>query len=157
MGKKDLIDSTIPYKMNVSQDIVWGITRRNNAFLYKDRYTALSADPFNADNRHNKRNCGFAADGNRVGLTVGTNGKLNVSLKNRRRFVNAAPKLTVKGEERKGNTRSTPRNYNFSTFTMHDKNAMNVYGAKSQILKRRIAKLHRANNKAARNTKAASS
>merc|ERR1712066_788359 len=128
-------------------------TRRNNAFLYKDRYTALSSDPFNLDNRHNKRNCGFVSDVNRTGVSANGKGKLTVTLKSRRRTVNAAPKLNRQGAERTGKSaRKTLRNYGYTSFTMNDKNAMNTYADKCNqcpLLKKRITKLHRANCRAA--------
>merc|ERR1739845_283821 len=154
MGKKDLIISSQIHTMNVNKDIIWGITRRNNAFLYADRFTSLSSDPFNATNRHSAKNAGFCADSNRVGLTAGSDGKLDVTLKTRRRTVNAAPKLNRKGDARKGNTRKNLRSMGYTRMRMNDKNAMNAFADRCPLLRKRITKLHIANCKAAKNTEA---
>merc|ERR1712151_219567 len=135
------------YTMQVSKDIFWGITRRNNAFLYKDRFTSLSSDPFNATNRHSASNAGFTADGNRVGLTANGKGKLNMVVKHKRRTVNSAPKLNRTGAESGKKSRKNNRSFNFSQGTINDKNAMNAFAC--PMLKRRITKLHRANCRAA--------
>merc|ERR1712151_843211 len=136
------------YTMQVSKDIFWGITRRNNAFLYKDRFTSLTSDPFSATNRHSASNVGFTQDGNRVGLTANRKGKLNLVVKHKKRTVNSAPKLNRAGADSGRQSRKNNRSYNFSQSTINDKNAMNAFGASCPVLKRRITKLHRANNRA---------
>ena len=48
--------------MNVSRDILWGVTKKHNSFLYKTRDAQLTRDPLSASNRHSMSNCGLVQD-----------------------------------------------------------------------------------------------
>ncbi|KAJ8609989.1 hypothetical protein MRB53_038829 [Persea americana] len=50
---------------NISQDLIWEITRNNNAFLVKRTGyggVKLSRDPYNLTNKHNRKHAGYASD-----------------------------------------------------------------------------------------------
>merc|ERR1711935_633958 len=115
--------------MQVSQELLWSMMRKNNSFIVKTKTLTLTKDPFSANNQHSRRNLGLVADGNRVGVSAGTGNKA----------FKAGKKL---------------RNYNFASESLNDKNAANKYSAACPVVRRRIGKLHRASCKALRATKA---
>jgi hypothetical protein len=53
----------------VSSDLLWELTKNNNAFLLKQKQIALSTDPYNLANLHSKKFAGIA-DTSAVGLSV---------------------------------------------------------------------------------------
>jgi len=121
--------------------------KERNAFLYKRKSARFTKDPFSATNRHCARDFGLIADGNKVGVNTAADDKLrlNVTVKGKRRTVNATPKTTRDGKANsKAKDKRSNKTYNFSTFEINDKNAATRMSS-CPLLKKRIAKLHRAN------------
>merc|ERR1712048_291284 len=142
--------------MQVSRDIYWGILKNRNAFLYKRKAARFTKDVFSMNNRHCLSDFGLIQDGNRTGVTAVGDGKLrmNMAVKGKRRTVNGAPKVDRAGKDTKSKAKRSNKSYNFSSFQVNDKNASGRVQPCCPSINKRIAKLHRANCRAARNAKA---
>merc|ERR1711862_428195 len=142
-------------KMQVSRDLLWGMLRNNNAFLYKRKRAQFTKDPLSRNNRHSRANFDLIADSQRLGVSAGEKPlTMNFVVKSTRRTVNGVPKCDRNGKENpKFKNRRTLKNMCYSTGVIHDKNAATRFGA-CPMLRRRIAKLHRANRRAAKNAAA---
>ena len=77
--------------MNVSKDILWGIIKKNNSFLYKTRDAQLTKDPLSATNRHSLSNCGLVSDKPVTGVSneglVNKTNKVRLVTKHKRNWV----------------------------------------------------------------------
>ncbi|EFR03304.1 ribosomal protein L28e [Nannizzia gypsea CBS 118893] len=68
---------------NVSDDLVWGIARTQNAFLVKRKCAGgvqFSRDPLNLVNKHSRKYAGFV-NSKAVGIQAGENGGVTVTSK----------------------------------------------------------------------------
>lgn len=74
--------ATLP---NVSQDLIWEVTRAHNSFLVKRKDLGKSAnfsrDPLNLKNIHTKKFAGYAHD-KAIGVQAGEKGSVVVTSKN---------------------------------------------------------------------------
>merc|ERR1711976_1112678 len=154
MVKKDLIKPA-QYKMNVSQDLLWSITRKSSSLRMGRKHVDFTRDPFSATNRNSRQNAGLVANGQRTSVAAGAGLTMTVRGKNTRKFVNATPRYDRKGNTPKGyKTPKTLKNFMFSSETMNDKNAAMTHANSCPMVRRRITKLHRANLRRARNSTA---
>merc|ERR1711874_35910 len=135
-------------KMNVSKDILWGIVKNHNSHLYKTKTVQLTKDPLSATNCHSLRNCGLVSDKPVTGVSnaglVNKTNKVRLVQSHKRNFV-------FKGV---GSKRRTGHGAKYSTSVANAKNAIN--SVKCPVVKKRISRLHKANAKGLRKTKAAS-
>merc|ERR1712066_301179 len=142
-------------KMNVSSDLLWGITRKASSLRMNRKHADFTRDPFNATNRNSFRHAGLVADGARTSVCAGKGMKMTVGTKNTRRFVNARPRNNRGGQQNTGyKAPKTLKNYLFSSQTMNDKNAAQNTANGCPFVRRRITKLHKSNCRRARNTTA---
>ncbi|KAL1960003.1 hypothetical protein VTO42DRAFT_671 [Malbranchea cinnamomea] len=70
-----------PTRPNVSDDLIWGCIRSQNAFLVKRGGAVFSRDPLNLQNKHSRKYAGFATS-RAIGVQAGENGALTVTTKN---------------------------------------------------------------------------
>merc|ERR1711976_1097169 len=138
--------------MQVSKDLLWGMLKNRNAFLYKRKRVQFTKDPLSVNNRHSASNFAMIADTNKMNVNVsGKSLTMETVCKGKRSTVNAVPKNNRKGDANpKYKARRSNKPFMLSHGQIHDKNAATRY-ANCPALSRRIAKLHRANLKAARN------
>ncbi|MCJ1276902.1 hypothetical protein MMC21_004709 [Puttea exsequens] len=67
----------------VSQDVIWGITRSNNSYLVKrksDGGAQFSRDPLNLMNKHSRKYAGYV-NNKAVGVQPGENGEVKLVTK----------------------------------------------------------------------------
>jgi len=149
MGKKGFDFKPKKYTMNVSSALLWGIVGKTNSMRRKSKHSDFTRDPFSVNNRHSARDLGSVADGARTGLHNADGMHVKVCRKSTRRFVNAAPRVNRKGAENK-NAGKHVKSWGVSSCTMNDKNAAVATARGCPMVRRRLAKLHRANCRAQR-------
>ncbi|KAG7112587.1 60S ribosomal protein L28-1 like [Verticillium longisporum] len=73
---------------NVSQDLVWELTRAHNSFIVKRKglgnSVIFSRDPYNLTNIHSKKHAGYAHDKS-ISIQAGENGAVQVVSKNEKK------------------------------------------------------------------------
>merc|ERR1712138_193934 len=74
--------------MQVSKDLLWGMLKNRNAFLYKRKRVQFTKDPLSVNNRHSASNFALIADTNKMNVNVsGKSMTMETVCKGKRRTV----------------------------------------------------------------------
>merc|ERR1712110_1176911 len=119
-------------KMNVSQDLLWGMLKNRNCFMHKQKKVCFTSDKFSVDNKHSFSNLGLINKSN-LNNFVDNGDNVTMVQEHHRRFVN-------KGLKSK---RRTLRTGAWSSMMCHDKNAAKR-ASKCPKMSARVKALHQA-------------
>ncbi|KAM0334094.1 hypothetical protein ACHAQA_001114 [Verticillium albo-atrum] len=95
---------------NVSQDLVWELTRTHNSFIVKRKGLGnsiiFSRDPYNLTNVHSKKHAGYAHDKS-ISVQAGENGAIQVVSKNEKKVQKPAEARNVTSFSQQAPARKT--------------------------------------------------